>query len=150
MEKSLVEGDIMGEPFAVEMRVRGYETDTQGHLNTAVYMQYAEHARWEILRAAGLRQAELIADGVGPMNLEMTMRFRKELIAGDAVLVNCVFIWGEGKTFGVEQRFTTPDGELVAEVSSVGGLIDLKARRLVPEPGERFRRLAADPALLGL
>ena len=140
----------MGEPFTVELRVRGYETDTQGHLNTAVYMQYAEHARWEILRAAGLRQTELIADGVGPVNLETTMRFRKELLAGDPVLVSCAFIWGEGKTFKVEQRFTTPEGELVAEVFSVGGLMDLAARRLVPEPGERFRRLADDPALLGL
>jgi acyl-CoA thioester hydrolase len=140
----------MGEAFTVELRVRGYETDTQGHLNTAVYMQYAEHARWEILRVAGLPQATLIADGVGPVNLETTMRFRKELLAGDAVLVTCEFVWGEGKTFQVEQRFTTPDGELVAEVSSVGGLMDLKARRLVAQPGERFRRLAADPALLGL
>jgi acyl-CoA thioester hydrolase len=145
-----MEGATMGEPFAVELRVRGYETDTQGHLNTAVYMQYAEHARWEILRAAGLQQTVLIADGVGPVNLETTMKFRKELRAGDAVLVTCEFIWGEGKTFRVEQRFTTPEGELVAEVSGVGGLMDLKVRRLVAEPGERFRRLATDPALLGL
>ena len=140
----------MGEPFTVELRVRGYETDTQGHLNTAVYLQYAEHARWEMLREAGLRQAELIADGIGPVNLETTMRFRKELLAGDVVLVTCVFLWGEGKTFQVEQRFTTPDGELVAEVTSLVGLMDLKARRLVAEPGDRFRRLAGDPALLDL
>jgi acyl-CoA thioester hydrolase len=140
----------MGEPFSVELRVRGYETDTQGHLNTAVYLQYAEHARWEILRAAGLPQAALIADGIGPVNLETTIRFRKELLAGDAVLVTCAFIWGTGKTFQVEQRFTTPEGELVAEVTGLGGLMDLTARRLVAEPGERFRRLATDPALLGL
>jgi acyl-CoA thioester hydrolase len=140
----------MGEPFRVELRVRGYETDTQGHLNTAVYLQYAEHARWEILRAAGLAQAALIADGIGPVNLETTIRFRKELLAGDTVLVTCAFIWGAGKTFGVEQRFTTPEGELVAEVTGLGGLMDLTARRLVAEPGERFRRLASDPALLGL
>ncbi|NMO51843.1 acyl-CoA thioesterase [Actinoplanes sp. TBRC 11911] len=140
----------MGEPFSVEMRVRGYETDAQGHLNTAVYLQYAEHARWEILRVAGIRQADLIADGIGPVNLETTIRFRKELRAGDAVLVSCAFVWGTGKTFQVEQQFTTPEGELVAEVTGVGGLMDLTARRLVAEPGERFRVLAADPGLLGL
>lgn len=40
--------------FSVDVTVRGYELDTQGHLNQAVYLQYAEHARWELLRAAGL------------------------------------------------------------------------------------------------
>ena len=40
--------------FQVRVTVRGYELDSLGHLNQAVYLQYAEHARWEILRAAGL------------------------------------------------------------------------------------------------
>ncbi|MEU7735273.1 thioesterase, partial [Streptomyces griseus] len=30
--------------FSVDVTVRGYELDTQGHLNQAVYLQYAEHA----------------------------------------------------------------------------------------------------------
>ena len=48
----------MGEPFAVPVRVRGYELDTQGHLNQAVYLQYAEHARWEFLLATGISQED--------------------------------------------------------------------------------------------
>jgi hypothetical protein len=32
----------MTEPFSVPITVRGYETDSQGHLNTSGYMQYAE------------------------------------------------------------------------------------------------------------
>ncbi|CAO0827389.1 Thioesterase OS=Streptomyces microflavus OX=1919 GN=Smic_02130 PE=4 SV=1 [Streptomyces microflavus] len=52
--------------FSVDVTVRGYELDTQGHLNQAVYLQYAEHARWELLRAAGLPQEKLLADGIGP------------------------------------------------------------------------------------
>lgn len=31
--------------FSVDVTVRGYELDTQGHLNRAGYLQYAEHAR---------------------------------------------------------------------------------------------------------
>jgi acyl-CoA thioester hydrolase len=34
--------------FFVDVTVRGYELDTQGHLNQAVYLQYAEHARREL------------------------------------------------------------------------------------------------------
>ncbi|MFF3144727.1 thioesterase, partial [Streptomyces sp. NPDC057927] len=31
----------MTEPFSVPVTVRGYETDTQGHLTQSVYLQYA-------------------------------------------------------------------------------------------------------------
>ncbi|MFI9593032.1 acyl-CoA thioesterase [Nonomuraea sp. NPDC052265] len=40
--------------FSVRIAVRGYELDTQGHLNNVVYHQYGDHARWECLRAAGV------------------------------------------------------------------------------------------------
>ncbi|CAL9598051.1 acyl-CoA thioesterase [Streptomyces sp. enrichment culture] len=140
----------MSEPFSVPVTVRGYETDTQGHLNQAVYLNYAEHARWSLLQAAGIRQADLVARGVGPVALETTIRYRRELLAGDEVEVTCGFVWGEGKTFRIEQTIRTADGTVAAEIEAVGGLMDLTARRLVPDPRERFKELAADPALFGL
>ncbi|GGK76002.1 acyl-CoA thioesterase [Mangrovihabitans endophyticus] len=136
--------------FTVDFTVRAYETDRMGHLNTIVYMQYAEHARWELLRAAGLRQSELLAGGVGPVNLETTVRFHKELLAGDHVRVSCRFVWGSGKSFRTEQSFRTPADELVAEVIGVGGLLDLSRRRLIADPAQRFRSLADKPELMDL
>ncbi len=87
----------MAEPFQVRIAVRGYEIDAQGHLNGVVYLQYGEHARWECLRAAGISQNKLFAAGVGPVQLETTIRFHRELRAGDEVDVSCVFVWGDGK-----------------------------------------------------
>jgi acyl-CoA thioester hydrolase len=139
----------MAEPFRVSVVVRGYELDTQGHLNQAVYLNYAEHARWEILRAAGVAQDKLLASGVGPVALETTIRYLRELRGGDEVTVTCAFEWGTGKTFRMVQRLER-DGELAAEVLSVGGLLDLTARRLVPEPGKHLRSLATAPELLGV
>jgi acyl-CoA thioester hydrolase len=49
-----------------------------------------------------------------------------------------------------QQLRRVDDGSLVAELSSVGGLLDLTARRLVPEPGAVWRRLARRPEMLGL
>ncbi|MFD4575248.1 acyl-CoA thioesterase [Streptomyces sp. NPDC058417] len=140
----------MSEPFSVRVTVRGYETDTQGHLNQAVYLNYAEHARWSLLQAAGITQAGLVAGGVGPVALETTVRYRRELLAGDEVDVTCVFEWGTGKTFRIEQVIRKADGTVAAEVSGVGGLLDLTARRLIEDPRAHFRKLAADPALFGL
>ncbi|MET8678594.1 thioesterase family protein [Streptomyces sp. NPDC004647] len=139
----------MTQPFTVTITVRGYETDSQGHLNTSVYTQYAEHARWTLVQAAGIRQSELIEKSVGPVNLESTIRFLRELRAGDEVEVSCAFLWGEGKTFRVEQEFRR-DGELVATLHSVGGMMDLRERRLLADPREGFRQFASNPSALGL
>ncbi|MEU5281259.1 acyl-CoA thioesterase [Streptomyces asoensis] len=140
----------MSEPFSVRITVRGYETDVQGHLNQSVYINYAEHARWSLLQAAGISQAGLAARGVGPVALETTIRYRRELLAGDEVDVTCVFEWGGGKTFRIEQTITKTDGTVSAQLSAVGGLLDLKTRRMVADPQEHFKELAADPGLFGL
>ncbi|EMF53657.1 MULTISPECIES: acyl-CoA thioesterase [Streptomyces] len=140
----------MAEPFSVPVTVRGYETDVQGHLNQSVYLQYGEHARWSLLQAAGIRQADLMAKGVGPVALETTISYRRELLAGDEVEVSCVFVWGEGRTFRIEQTVRRTDGTVAAEIAGVGGLMDLKLRKLVADPRAYFRALAKDPSLFGL
>lgn len=136
--------------FTVRIVVRGYELDTQGHLNSAVYHQYGEHARWECLKAAGIPTDELLASGAGPIQLEATIKFFHELRGGDEVDVSCVFVWGEGKTFRLDQDFVRADGTHCAALTSVAGLLDLEKRRLIPDPGAHLHGLAADPSILGL
>lgn len=135
----------MSEPFAVPITVRGYELDTQGHLNQAEYLHYAEHARWEFLRSMGIPQDKLLATGVGPVTMETTIRFIRELRGGDRVDVTCAFEWGEGKSFRLVQRFVLADGTLAAELTAVCGLLDLAERRLVADPRERLTALADNP-----
>ncbi|CAM5525822.1 acyl-CoA thioesterase [Streptomyces aurantiogriseus] len=140
----------MSEPFSVRVTVRGYETDVQGHLNQSVYINYAEHARWSLLQAAGITQAGLIGRGVGPVALETTIRYKRELLAGDEVDVTCSFVWGGGKTFRIEQIIRKTDGTVAAELTAVGGLLDLEERRMVKNPQDYFKELASDPTLFGL
>jgi acyl-CoA thioester hydrolase len=140
----------MADLFQVRIAVRGYELDLQGHVNQAVYLQYGEHARWQCFQAAGLGPDTLVTAGVGPVVLETTIRYLKELVAGDEVDVTCRFLWGDGKTFRVEQDYTRADGVPVARVTGVAGLLDRSTRRLVDAPAVRLRDLAADPSWLGL
>jgi len=79
--------------FSVRVTVRGYELDTQGHLNWAEYLHYAEHARWQCLAAAGITQDKLIASGFGPVVLDVSVKFRLELRGGDDVDVTCAFVF---------------------------------------------------------
>ncbi|WP_016907789.1 acyl-CoA thioesterase [Streptomyces xiaopingdaonensis] len=138
------------ETFWVPVEVRGYETDTQGHLNQSVYLQYAEHARWSLLRAAGIGQRELVAGGLGPVVLETTLKYRHELVAGDRTEVSCAFVWTGRKVFELEQCVRKADGTVATEVTAKGGLLDLERRRLVDDPEGALRRLATRPGVLGV
>jgi acyl-CoA thioester hydrolase len=140
----------MADVFQVRIAVRGYELDLQGHVNQAVYLQYGEHARWQCFYAAGLTPDVLVVAGVGPVVLETTIRYLKELRAGDEVDVTCRFLWSTGKTFQVEQDYTRIDGTPIARLTSVVGLLDRELRRLVPDPVERLRSLATDASHLGI
>ena len=53
-----ISSPVMEDVFSVRVKVRGYELDTQGHLNWAEYLHYAEHARWEFLAAAGITEPD--------------------------------------------------------------------------------------------
>jgi acyl-CoA thioester hydrolase len=50
----------------------------------------------------------------------------------------------------VEQELRRTDGVLLAEVTSIGGLLDLTDRRLVTDAAARWRRLAQTPSALHL
>jgi acyl-CoA thioester hydrolase len=140
----------MTEPFSVRFTVRSYEIDTLGHLNGAFYVSYADHTRYECAIAAGVGPDVLREARIGPVNLETTIRYLAELRQGDEVAVTCTFLWGDGKTFRASQEFRRADGTLAAEVASVCGLLDLEERKLLAEPGDRWRALATAPDVLGL
>ena len=136
--------------FSVPVTVRGYELDTQGHLNQAVYVQYSEHARWELLAAAGIQQNAMVAGGIGPVALEVNVKYLRELRGGERVDVTCEFAWAEGKVFQLKQQIIKTDGTVCADIVVTGGIMDLKARKLVPNPAERLAALAVDPSVLGI
>lgn len=138
------------EPFRITIAVRSDDLDVNGHVRGPAYLAYGDHARWACLSAAGIDPNQLRAQGIGPVNLETTIRFHRELIAGENIEVSCAFHWGDGKTSQVLQQLRRPDGTLVAEVDSVSGLLDLARRRLVADPAHHWRALAAQPELLGL
>jgi acyl-CoA thioester hydrolase len=84
------------------------------------------------------------------VSLETTIRWLAELRPGDSFSVSAAFRWGEGKTSTVAQELRRSDGTLAAEVTGVGGLLDLDHRRLVRDPRTHWRALATHPHLLGL
>ncbi|MEV0053999.1 acyl-CoA thioesterase [Saccharopolyspora shandongensis] len=139
------------EAFRITIAVRSDDLDVNGHVRGPAYLAYGDHARWACLAAAGVDPERLRArHDVGPVNLETTVRFHRELRPLDQVEVTCAFRWGDGKTCRAVQELRARGGELVAEVESTFGLLDLTSRRLVADPARYWRDMATHPRLLGL
>jgi acyl-CoA thioester hydrolase len=136
--------------FRVRIAVRDYEIDAQGHVSGLVYQQWAHFASMACLRDAGAKIDELTAQGLGPIDLEVTTRFHRELRMGDDVDVTCAFEWNSGRTYWLRQEIRKPDGTLVAEVNSLGAILDLAKRRMIPHPADRLREVTELPERLGL
>lgn len=137
----------LADVFSIDIAVRNYELDTQGHVNSAIYLMYAEHARWQHLEGLGIGPRVLAAHGVGPVFLELTIKYLRELRAGDIVTVTSEFVYPDtaSKTFFVDQRLITHDDTLVATLRSTTGLLDLRTRKLVADPRHALAALA-DPS----
>ncbi len=69
------------------LTVRGYELDSFGHVNNAVYLQYAETALWNFFKVNGLLDA-LAAEELFPVVLESTQRYIHELRLLDEVRID--------------------------------------------------------------
>lgn len=142
--------------FAVRIGVRSYEVDVNGHVNHAVYHQYAEHARMEHFRAAGLSQAALGGHGLTVVLLSTTVHFRAELRAGEQVEVDSEIGFTDRKPFTMRHRIVrvavesgAAADDLAAEAECVMGVLDTSTRRLVAEPYHRLVAAASAADLLG-
>ncbi|GAA1390184.1 acyl-CoA thioesterase [Pseudonocardia kongjuensis] len=142
--------------FAVRIGVRSYEMDVNGHVNHAVYHQYAEHARMEHFRASGLSEHALAGHGLTVVLLSTTVHFRAELRAGETVDIDSEIAFTRRKPFTMSHRIRrvvdgagTPVDQLAAEAECTMGVLDLGTRRLVADPYARLSAVATDPALLG-
>lgn len=72
------------------IRVRGYELDSFGHVNNAVYLQYAETAKWEYFNDTGLLK-ELNKLKYFPVILENNVRYLHALHLMDTVQIDTVW-----------------------------------------------------------
>jgi acyl-CoA thioester hydrolase len=134
--------------YQIRITVRSYELDSLGHVNHAVYHQYAEVARMSGFREAGCDWEELLTKGIGPVLLTTTATFHSELRGGAEIDVSLEVKFGTGKTFNVDSTITKADGTVAAEITCIIGLMNLKERKLFPDPRALLAELGCDLPLL--
>lgn len=72
--------------FEYYFSVRGYELDSFGHVNNAVYLNYIEQAQWELLRKTDTFPF-LREKGIIPAIIEINIRYIREAKLFDEMVI---------------------------------------------------------------
>lgn len=133
-------------PFTYRTTTTADQVDVMGHLNNAAYLAIFEAARWAVLTETGVRWEELTRLGVGPVILDVALRFRREVGAGQALVVETTYEPRSPRRFTVQQRMLDPEGGVRATATLSSGFLHVASRRLVDAPPELLAALGIDPA----
>jgi acyl-CoA thioester hydrolase len=111
----------------IEIKVRYYETDAQGFVHHANYLQYFELARVEQLLALGHDYAQLERDGILLVVNKIACKYHRPSKFGDTLRLAIRTIRSRGARIDHEYRVYR-GSELLAEGESTLACIDREGR----------------------
>jgi YbgC/YbaW family acyl-CoA thioester hydrolase len=76
----------MPKKIEIKFTARGYELDSYGHINNAVYLNYFEHARWEFFRELDLYPFLKENDNL-PVVTDVHIRYQREIRLFDELTI---------------------------------------------------------------
>ena len=108
--------------------------DKNGHVSEAGYLTVANIAYWDICDQVGLLKL-YNKYKISGIVFDTYMEFKKEVFEGEEVMVNLSFNIGND-TRKLIRRLKIYDREnrLVVKITSNGGFLDLKKRKIVEPP----------------
>lgn len=124
-----------------EFTVQETDLDVFGHVNNSAYLRLFENARWDIISAAGIDLNHILKTEVGPVILEVDIKFLKEIRAREKIRIRSQVIEYQGRVGMMEQKISGSGGEVRAQAKFKFGIFDLKLRKLIAPPDEWMRAL---------
>lgn len=127
----------MPESFAlnldVEFKVRDYECDMGHVVNNAVYLNYLEHARHELLSSMGIRFGDLAERGIFLVVTRIEADFKASLTSGDTFIV-CTRLQRKGhlRLQFHQQIQRSTDGQVILSALVTGTALNTRGRPEIP------------------
>ena len=119
---------------SLEFKVRDYECDLQGVVNNAVYQNYLEHARHELLLARGIDFAALTRAGIDLVVVRAELDYRQSLASGDHFVVRSRVERSSRLRFVFHQDiFRLPDERLMLSARITGTSLNARGRPQLPD-----------------
>lgn len=88
--------------FSLDIRVRDYETDSQGIVNNANYLHYLEITRHDFCEEAGTSFRTMQERGLDPVVRKIEIEYLNSLTMGDT-MTSCLNMRREGARFIFDQ-----------------------------------------------
>src|SRR5688572_20414816 len=82
-----IESYVMAKLFTYELTILENHLDTFRHVNHAVYLDLFEEARWDLVTKGGWSFTRVQQTQVGPIVLEVHVKYRKELRLREKVTI---------------------------------------------------------------
>jgi acyl-CoA thioester hydrolase len=123
--------------FVLPYQAQWSDMDQNGHMRTTAYLAAAEDSRMQYFAAAGFSMREFTRLQIGPVVQTDELRYQAELrLLDEASLeIQLAGLSPDGARFGLRNIFTRADGRVACTVTTIGGWLDLKQRRLTCPPG---------------
>lgn len=77
------------QPHCISITVRGYELDSYGHVNNAIYLQYLEQARWVFMKEMEMLQ-QINDEELFLVVTETHIRYLREANLFDELIVETI------------------------------------------------------------
>ena len=121
--------------FSYQILIREQHLDSYGHVNNATYVALFEEARWEMSTQRGYGYNKVHETGKGPVILEISLKFVKEVKLRETVTIKLQSVSQERKITKLAQTMYKENGDIACELQLVAGFFDLKERKLImPNP----------------
>lgn len=104
----------MSKTYLCNIEVRGYELDSFGHVNHAVYLNYFEHARWTMLMEEGITLEQITREKLWPVIASAEIKYMKPAFMGDRLEVRSRAIDVHRTRFTFEQNIFRGDVQITA------------------------------------
>jgi acyl-CoA thioester hydrolase len=117
------------------------DLDAYGHVNNATYLEILEEARWDLITRNGYGLEDVKRLGIGPVVLEVNLRFVRELRNRQRVTIRSWVESHSGKIGRFAQQILDEAGELCCDAMFTVGLFDLSSRRLIRPTAEWAKAL---------
>lgn len=116
--------------------------DTLGHVNHAIYLMLFEKARTEMIKERGFADLlDIQETGISPIVLEVNLKFRKELLLHQKVMITTEVHSYSKRIAIISQEIKDDEDTLCCIAKFKFGLFNLKKRRLIQLTPDWFEAL---------
>jgi len=123
------------------------DMDFNSHMKNTAYLDKSADIRMMFFAEQGFPISEFMRLKIGPVVMKDELEYFREvhLLQEVKVDLNIAGLSEDGSRFAIRNEFVRPDGKTAARVTSMGGWMDLSARKLVVAPPMLLEALKKSP-----